>query len=134
MVLFIIIVVTWTNMPVLDGFIRPVVGEVVFTRIEEDGPTHILVWGRSEKYRDCNFDGLEWRIGDQENWVRVHHSFIEGSKIRPEGGFDFGPWRIQATMDDLNQSFAYVTHHCYDVPFAWKVKTLWFTKAVIGDG
>ena len=108
----------------LEGLIHPVVTKGEITRTEVVGETGTRIWGHSQRLRDCNFVGLSWRLGDLSHYSVADLIFEEGTHVRPGGYFDFGPWVVQLTPDQLDSgSYAIVYHRCHPL---WVTETFFF--------
>lgn len=108
--------------PRLEGYLLPVANNMTITQTNEIETIETETFGTIGKLRDCQYDHLEWMYGKNSNRsVRVLVKFVEGSKIRPEGGFSFGPWIVQLTPKQITEnSFVKVFHKCH--PF-WITET-----------
>lgn len=98
----------------VEGYFFPVasIGEIV--RYEPVGETSTRIWGASERLRHCSFDHLVWFLGDAQDNSRADVMFEEGTKVRGDGSFSFGPWLVQLTPEQLlSRSFAIVYHRCH---------------------
>ncbi|WP_425090484.1 hypothetical protein [Tropicimonas sp. S265A] len=109
---------------VVEGYLKPVVTPANLTRIEPAESRWSLIWSNSERLRDCSFEGIEWRIGEPGASSLIDLVFLERSKVRPSGVFDFGPWKLHATREQIEErSFAIVRHRCH---FLWLTKTTFY--------
>lgn len=114
----------------IEGRVFPVVRDTQVTRIEAEGTTRSLVWGSSRRLRDCSFVRLEWRIGIPVHYTVIDLMFLEGSKVRHGSIFDFGPWQLHATPEQLAyRSFAKIVHRCH--PF-WLTETSFYRSSSEG--
>jgi len=105
----------------IEGVFFPVTTVAQLSLIENQDSTSSFIWGSTEKLRSCEFQKIEWRLGDLENSIIVGVSFDETSKVRPEGSFSFGPWRVQLTEHQIKtRSFAKVYHKCH---ILWPTQT-----------
>lgn len=117
---------TWPLMvtygPRLEGTLRPVVVSTHLTRVLPDEDNWSVIYGDSRKVRDCTFIGMEWYYGKpRADHVLVPLEILEPSRIRNNGEFGFGPWRINLSSDLVREkSFAIVRHRCH--PF-WVTET-----------
>ncbi len=108
----------------LEGRLYPVTSRATITHIDAVDATHVRVWGRATRLRDCSFEGLRWYYGTRKNRVLVAMTFEEGTRLRPTGQMDFGPWLIQLTPAQLqNRSFAVATHRCH---WLWRTRTVFY--------
>lgn len=93
----------------------PVVVGTDLTRIVGDDENHTTINGVATKIRDCTYLKMEWFYGDEDGRsVLVPLKILEGSKIREDGQFGFGPWRLDLEESLVrDQSFALVYHRCH---------------------
>ena len=99
----------------VEGKLFPVVS-LATVKVETDPTesTSVLISGSAIKYRDCQFEAIDWGFGDSENSVPSAVAFLAGPKLREPGRMIFGPWKILMTKDQFeNQSFALVKHKCH---------------------
>lgn len=109
---------------IVEGRVFPVTRDTELMRIEPDGVNRSLVWGRSVRQRECSFVRLEWRIGSPHHYAVIDVEFLESSKVRGGGVFEFGPWRLHATEAQITgRSFATAVHRCH--PF-WLTETRFY--------
>ncbi len=105
----------------IEGYLLPVATLAQIDHIEEVEGFSIRIWGQSARLRQCQFDRLEWRLGDERAYSVVDLVFEESSKVRDAGDFSFGPWRLHLTKKQLHErSYAWVYHRCH-----W----LWHTRS-----
>lgn len=98
----------------VEGYLFPVVMPGIIERFEPVGETSTRIWGRSARLRDCSFDQLVWFLGDDDHSARADLVFEEGTKVRGDGTFSFGPWVVQLTPEQLqDRSYAVVYHRCH---------------------
>ena len=111
-----------TFAPSVEGRFFPVVDSIELTKIEEIEDGHSLVYGSARKTRECVYHKIEWFYGDPYGRsVLIPLKILEPSKIRPNGLFDFGPWKLSLDKNLVrNETFARVHHDCH--PF-WKTVT-----------
>ena len=107
--------------PRIEGYLFPVSANV---RITSYLPK-ILGWteisGAADKLRSCNFDRLEWFLENDGSIVRAEVNFLERTKARPSGDFNWGPWAVRLEAREIEtKSTAYVYHRCH--PF-WLTRT-----------
>lgn len=105
----------------IEGYFFPV---AVLDRIERVAPVDdvsVRIWGKATRLRHCQFNRLEWRLGNAHAYSVVDLTFEETAKVRSEGDFSFGPWRLHLTSKQLrDRSYAWVYHRCH-----W----LWLTRS-----
>ena len=113
-------------LPSLEGRLFPVTGQAEFTSIETSRPGYVVISGTLEKHRDCNFDAVRVFLGSVVGGnTRARITFLESAKTRPTGSFEFGPWEVQLTKEQLlTNSFATATHQCH---------SLWPTRTIIWE-
>jgi hypothetical protein len=68
----------------IEGDLFPVTTTAEISLIESEEYSS-LFWGSIEKLRECEFQRIEWKLGDSSNSIEVGVSFEESSKVRPEG-------------------------------------------------
>lgn len=116
----------------LERYLFPVTSD---TKIETTeviglgGTQWTAITGSADKLRDCVFMDLHWYLADPLSGrsVRLDKRFLEGTKIRPEGGFTFGPWLVKTTPELLmSNTYAEAIHRCH--PF-WYTRTLFWNSA-----
>lgn len=123
-----------TVMPSVEGRHLPVVSDFTINEIKPQNEVYSYFWGDFEKLRECEFKRLEWFLVVSDNRVALDFEFAEASKVRPEGEHGFGPWRIQATPEQLEgRVVGYAYHRCHDrltFGFQW----LWETETLFYEG
>lgn len=113
--------------PSIEGRHLPVIKWTTIDRIEPD-PVRggSLIWGRSFRKRPCEFYALNWYWQVDDRRVRVPVTFIEKPKIRGLGWFEFGPWHIPLSRDEIErQTFAIAEHECHGL---WRTATTFKRK------
>ena len=98
----------------LDGLLRPV-ASIEITEMKQENETHVLVWGKLTRYRDCDPQGIRpWLISPVlKTRALADYEFLERAKTRELGDDGFGPWRIQLTKDQLeNRAVIESVHSC----------------------
>lgn len=109
---------------VVEGRLFPVTSNPEISKIEDQGEGWTRVWGVAERLRGCSFHRLEWRLGNDDAFAVVDLVFEEGSKVRGDGTFSFGPWLLHLTPDQMQtRSYAIVFHRCH--PF-WLTQTRFY--------
>lgn len=113
-------------LPPVEGYLYPVTGRAEFTRVEDVRPGYTIIEGHMDKLRPCNFDHIAVYLGSiRGGRARARITLLESSKTRPPGAFEFGPWEVQLTREQLlTNSYAVVTHQCHP---------LWPTRTVIWE-
>ena len=109
---------------VIEGKFYPVVKPADIQRVEPAGDVSTRIWGRAVRLRNCSFQRLEWRLGTEAAFSVVDLDFEESSKVRNSGRFQFGPWRLHLTPDQLSErSYAIVFHRCHRL---WLTQTRFY--------
>lgn len=103
--------------PVLISRLGPAVSTTTVHSVLPDGAFAATARGRATKYRDCTFVSVNWYLGDETTGTKVRVDFLEPSRDRDEGQFDWGPWRIHMLPTDIPRSTAYTLHQC---PVWWR--------------
>lgn len=104
----------------IEGTLFPVVDRTQITRTEPVSEVSTRFWGEFRKTRDCQFDSIEFYVGEPGKSARVDFRFEEGSKVRSDGFEVFGPWVVQLTQDQIRErSYSVVWHRCH---------ALWLTR------
>jgi len=106
----------WTNLYAgfIEGRYWPVVTEVTIGKRDPVGDTRTRIWGSFLKIRDCDYIDIQFYLGSPQNAARVDRILEEGSKKRPAGYEDFGPWLVQLDSEQFEgRSFSVVYHRCY---------------------
>ncbi|WP_317960327.1 hypothetical protein [Phaeobacter inhibens] len=104
----------------VEGFAFPVADATVFDDVAPAGPTHVRITGHSVKLRDCTFTGIEFRT---QTGTVAAVTFEEGTRDREAGVFDFGPWLVQLTPEQLETATVVVFHRCHPL---WATETRWY--------
>ena len=108
----------------IEGDFFPVTNMGVIEAHAAEGETWTRIWGHSFRLRHCSFDHLSWYLGHEDDDSRADLIFEEGTKVRSNGRFDFGPWLVQLTPQQLfGRSYAIVYHRCH--PF-WLTETRFY--------
>ena len=110
-----------------EGQAYPVVTQVTFTKIDPVGDTRSRIYGSFYKERgSCDFDDIQFYLGQPWQGVRVDRVLEEGAKERGGGYEDFGPWLVQLDAEQFaGRSYAVVEHRCH--PF-WLTKTIFYNQ------
>lgn len=106
----------------IEGRVFPVVSGFHLSQPHEIGPHSSRITGTMFIQRPrCDFIGVEWfLVGDQRKAL-IGLTYEDGTKVRPPGHQDFGPWRLDVPPDALPQTVAEVLHQCPMRP--WKTRT-----------
>ena len=118
----------------IEGTFWPVTDYIHISKMtpRENGWTYI--WGSSVKYRaGCRFDHIEWYIGLPGDDVRVDVDTLASPINRPAGAFNWGPWKVQLTPEQItDRSHAVMFHRCHDITFFGKTLIrLWMTETSV---
>ena len=99
--------------PWASGHFFPVTANNRITSIEDDAiPGWSIISGSADKLRDCRFVSIEWYLGDV-NGSRAQIRFLEPTKTRTVGQFNWGNWSVQLDRKQiLENSYAVTTHQC----------------------
>lgn len=109
----------------IEGRYFPVVTDAIIIQTEPDGDTWTRFWGSFVKRRDCDFDGIAWRLHIGENTAIADFRFDEGVILRSPGGEPFGPWLVQLSTEQLmTRASATVFHRCH---WLWRTETVFYT-------
>lgn len=111
----------------VEGRLFPVVKRAQITSVEAQGETRSVIYGTSSRLRECDFHSVDFFLGTPEASARVDLEFLEASKNRPGGGFEFGPWLVQLTPDQFPRAFAIVKHRCHPL---WLTESLFYLGSV----
>ena len=108
----------------IEGHFWPVVRPGVISAHSPVGETRTRFWGHASRLRNCSFDHIVWFLGDPVDQARADLAFEEGTKVRGDGAFTFGPWVVQLTPDQLfHRSYAIVYHRCHPL---WLTETRFY--------
>lgn len=112
--------------PAVERFAFPVVSGFEIASIEPDG-VGSRIFVRFEKYRSCEFLGMNWdKIGQDGTHQRVLLNLKpagdSSGSTRPRGKFDAGPWYIGIPPEQIHQSAAVIAYRCHP---------LWITEAYV---
>lgn len=110
--------------PIIEGRLFPVVDQATVKVSAPDGVYAIRITGSSRKIRECEFKGIEWSFAPPYGpAVDAPVEFLEGTKSRANGWFDFGEWIVQLNERQLQHSISYAYHSCHPL---WKTRTLFY--------
>ena len=113
-----------TAAPHAERYFNPVMvsSDTVLTKIDPQGYLATIVEGSAIRKRDCTFESLRWYYGVRgERAVNIGVRFLEGPKIRETGHMAFGPWRLEISVDKIEQTYADVYHQCrvFGIKLPW---------------
>lgn len=115
--------------PRIEGRLFPVVGDVVITsQAEVDCGNCISLFGTFQKLRECTFlDLLVIYQTPDKGEVGVPVRFTNGAVVRTEGLHSFGPWEVDLSPRQFEQSTIVEAYHeCH--PF-WVTVTRFYPPA-----
>lgn len=105
-----------------EGRYWPVTERMAITEDVEIGDNWTTISGTMTKLRDCEFVEMRWFYGTPDARSSVQYRIEEGAKVRKKGAFNFGPWSVQLSIEDLKSyqtadgyrsaSYAEVYHDC----------------------
>jgi len=108
----------------IEGHYFPVTRQVSILKADRVNAVQTRFWGELKRERQCEFESIEWRLGEIGSSARADLVFEEGAKVRGSGLEEFGPWVVQLTREQLlDRSFAVVRHRCH--PF-WVTETIFY--------
>jgi len=108
----------------VEGHFFPVVIFDRFERVDQIDDVSVRIWGAATRLRECQFSHLEWRLGNAGAYSVVDLAFEETAKVRHQGTFSFGPWRLHLTRKQLRErSYAWVYHRCH---WLWLTRTAFY--------
>ena len=107
--------------PQLEGRLFPVTKPMQIAEVVPDGMNGVQIRGTIEKIRDCAFVEVRFFLGTPKARAQVQVQFLEESRVRERGQFEFGPWYVQLTPEQLRgEWFAYALHRCH---WGWETRT-----------
>lgn len=114
-------------LPRLEGSFMPVAANTTVTRIDQySRPGWSIIEGQSLKRRDCSFLAIRWYLGRPGAKAQAQVQFLETTKTRTPGHFNWGEWAVQLTEEQLRgNSFALVDHECHSV---WPTTSLFWSS------
>lgn len=111
----------------IEGRLWPVTSRVELLSAENAPPPdyRYRFAARADKFRECDFAGLEWYLGDQRGGsVPVRAFFADPPEIRGAGILEWSGLLISLAEDDVRgNSYALVYHDC---GWPWLTVTLFF--------
>ncbi|UQS95101.1 hypothetical protein Pam3_30 [Pseudanabaena phage Pam3] len=121
-----------TIAPAIEGKLYPVVHPAIIKEIVPTGQIVSVVRGESVKLRSCNFVSINWFLGRPgQPSSRVSVDFLDGTKVRASGEFDWGPWRVAIPADLLaTGSYAVVVHRCHPL---WETESLFWAPVAFSS-
>lgn len=122
----------------VEGSIVPVTTEfnieTISTTYDSAGFQASVLTGTFTKLRNCEFKELTWYYGTRENRlssVGVKSIFTSAPQVRSTGEQYLASLYVYLPRSDvMNNSFAYVTHSCYNLSLGTNDFTLWTTKTL----
>jgi hypothetical protein len=108
----------------VEGRFFPVVANTHIIHSIPVGETSSRIWGEADRIRNCSFERIEWRLGTPRRSSLAAVKFEETAKVRDTGKFEFGPWRIALTPEQIHKrSYAVVFHRCHPL---WLTETRFY--------
>lgn len=108
----------------IEGRFYPVANEfTIGSSYRTEGGVNF--WGTFHIERDsCDFLGINWYlvgVDGRRTIITPNVEFLSGNTSRTNGDQDYGPWRLNITEQQLQDSAADVLHQCYmfGVPRPW---------------
>lgn len=114
-----------TVAPAIEGRLFPVVARASLTNIVPTGQVVSAINGETVKRRNCDFVSINWFLGrPTQPSARVSVDFLEGTKVRALGRYEFGPWKVAIPAELIaTGSYAIAVHSCH--PF-WNTESLFY--------
>jgi len=113
LIILMIIAAVLPTLPYIEGRLLPVVTDVNIDVYQDNGDGWSVLKGSFKKIRNCNFNRLEWRYGDNQSNVPVALVFPE-TVLRKTNKYIFDGWKLQLIPENVkNKSFAVVYHNCH---------------------
>lgn len=114
-----------TVAPAVEGRLFPVNARATLTDITPTGQVVTSVQGQTVKLRNCDFVSINWFLGRPgQPSARVSVDFLDGTKVRAKGPYEFGPWKIAIPAELVAQgSYAMVVHSCHPL---WNTESLFY--------
>lgn len=106
----------------LEYVLFPVMDDTKILTIQEN-KDNVIISGTSIKERNCRYIELEWYKVENGKYYQVNVTILEPRKSRGLGEFEWGDWRVDLSVADLNKSIAYVYHDC---GLPWTTKTVFW--------
>lgn len=94
----------------------PVLNPIVITKTQRTPDGQLIVWGRTEKIRDCTFENISFfkksRYGDV--LVSSERQRERTLPSAPLGPAAFGPWKVDVTKEEFDAIVEIKTlHDCH---------------------
>lgn len=121
--LVVAIMVLFSRLGEIEGWLSPVIENYEIKRIYSDGSGGAIIDAAYEKVRGCDFVSIEWwyKSGSQAVLVDVHRS---SAVIRKKGLVLVNGVRVNIKPDQVRDgSHAYVYHQCHPL---WETKTKFY--------
>jgi len=130
--LLIIVLVTTLHIfgGILEGIFYPAAAPATILSTEVVN-NKVVFYGTSARLRpECNFERLEWFLGDRDGRNTPIRIDTNKSIIRPDGTFTFGPWVANIDSEDtfLNYTYANVVHKCktFGIENPWETISVFY--------
>ena len=127
---FVAVVLTIGNRALknIDGWVNPVVGllEITDIRRHPTEPESVMIAGNAEKFRNCDWLGIEWFVGKVDGRsASVPARFDDKPQVRATGVMHWSELVVSLPEDVVcNSSYAFVVHNCHP---------LWLTRSLFYD-
>lgn len=117
-----------TVAPAVEGRLFPVVSRSVLRDITPTGQVVSAIRGETVKRRNCDFVSINWFLGKPgQPSARVSVDFMDGTRVRALGPYEFGPWKVAIPADIIaSGSYAIAIHSCH--PF-WNTESMFYAPA-----
>jgi hypothetical protein len=108
----------------IEGALFPVVVDTKIESANRISSLNTRVYGSAKKLRECSFVRIDWFLGTPDLGTYVPVTFEEQSKVRPAEGFQFGPWVLRMSPEEVKDfSYAIVYHRCHPL---WLTETRFY--------
>ena len=108
----------------VEGALFPVVVDTKITSADRISSLNTRVTGSATKLRECSFVRIEWFLGTPKLSAYIPVVFEERSKVRTAEAFQFGPWILRMSPEEVRDfSYAIVYHKCHPL---WLTETRFY--------
>jgi len=123
-IISIVAVFLWHNMPIIEGRLLPVVSVAnLDVSQDKDANGWAEISGSFDKLRDCSFDTLEWFMIGEKSDSRIAVVFGTTAS-HGKGIVRFNDWQLQMPYEQVkNKSYAVAYHRCNPL---WKTQTKFY--------
>lgn len=101
----------------IEGMMYPVVTGAHLVGVHYVNATTTRIRVYALKQRRCHFHSVDW---ESPGGVRADVTFEEGLKERGMGLLELGPWLLQMSKVQVDESAAWVYHRCHPL---WLTRT-----------